>query len=67
MKLAEFSVHRPVTTLMIFIAMVVLGLMSLKLLGIDLMPAIEVPAISVVTLYEGAGPEEIETLLTKPI
>jgi CzcA family heavy metal efflux pump len=67
MRLAEFSVHKPVTTLMIFIAMVVLGLMSLKSLGIDLMPKIEVPAVSVVTLYEGAGPEEIETLITKPL
>jgi len=67
MKLAQFSVHRPVTTLMIFIAMVVLGLMSLLLLGIDLMPEIEIPAMSVVTLYEGAGPEEIETLITEPL
>jgi hydrophobe/amphiphile efflux-1 (HAE1) family protein len=67
MKLAEFSVNRPVTTLMIFVAIVVLGLMALTRLGIDLLPDIEIPAISVVTLYEGAGPEEIETLLTKPV
>jgi HAE1 family hydrophobic/amphiphilic exporter-1 len=67
MRLAQFSVNRPVTVLMIFVAVVVLGLMSLTRLGIDLLPQIEIPAISVVTLYEGAGPEEIETLLTKPI
>ncbi len=67
MKLAQFSVNRPVTTLMIFIAMVVLGLVSLSLLGLDLMPDIEIPAISVVTVYEGAGSEEIETLITEPI
>jgi HAE1 family hydrophobic/amphiphilic exporter-1 len=67
MKLAQFSVHRPVTTVMIFVAAIVLGLMSLSLLGIDLMPDIEIPAVSVLTAYEGAGPEEIETLITEPL
>ena len=67
MKLAQVSVNRPVTTAMIFIAMVVLGLVSMSLLGLDLMPDIEIPAISVLTAYEGAGPEEIETLITEPI
>jgi len=67
MKLAQLSVNRPVTTLMIFIAMVVLGLVSMSLLGLDLMPDLEIPAVSVLTAYEGAGPEEVETLLTKPI
>jgi len=67
MKLAEFSVNRPVTTVMIFIAGIVLGFMSLSLLGIDLMPEFEVPAVSVMTAYQGAGPEEIETLITEPL
>jgi HAE1 family hydrophobic/amphiphilic exporter-1 len=67
MKLAQFSVNRPVTTVMIFVATIVLGLMSLSLLGIDLMPEIEIPAVSVLTAYEGAGPEEIETLITEPL
>jgi HAE1 family hydrophobic/amphiphilic exporter-1 len=67
MKLAELSVKRPVTTAMIYIAMVVLGLVSLPMLGVDLMPDIEIPAVSVITGYEGAGPEEIETLITEPM
>jgi HAE1 family hydrophobic/amphiphilic exporter-1 len=67
MKLAQFSVNRPVTTVMIFIAGIVLGFMSLLLLGIDLMPEFEVPAVSVMTAYQGAGPEEIETLITEPL
>jgi len=67
MKLAELSVSKPVTTAMIYIAMVVLGLVSMSLLGIDLMPDIEIPAVSVLTAYEGAGPEEVETLITEPI
>ena len=67
MKLAQISVNRPVTTVMIFIAMVVLGLVSMSLLGLDLLPDLEIPAVSVLTAYEGAGPEEVETLITKPI
>ena len=67
MKLAQLSVNRPVTTAMIFIAMVVLGLVSMSLLGLDLMPELEIPAVSVLTVYDGAGPEEIETLITEPM
>ena len=67
MKLAQLSVNRPVMTTMIFIAMVVLGLMSMSLLGLDLMPDLEIPAVSVITVYEGAGPEEVETLITEPM
>ena len=65
MKLAQISVNRPVTTLMIFIAMVVLGLVSMSMLGLDLMPDLEIPAVSVMTAYQGAGPEEVETLVTE--
>jgi len=67
MKLAQLSVNRPVTTAMIFIIMVVLGLVSLSMLGLDLMPEMEIPAVSVMTSYQGAGPEEVETLITEPM
>ncbi len=67
MKLAQLSVNRPVTTAMIFIAMVVLGLVSMSLLGLDLLPDLEIPAVSILTTYEGAGPEEVETLITEPM
>jgi len=67
MKLAQISVNRPVTTLMIFVAMVVLGLVSMSMLGLDLMPDLEIPAVSVMTAYQGAGPEEVETLITEPM
>jgi len=52
---------------MIYIAIVVLGLVSLPMLGLDLMPDMEIPAVSVLTSYQGAGPEEIETLITEPM
>jgi len=67
MKLAQLSVNRPVLTAMVFIVMIVLGLRSLAMLGLDLMPELEIPAVSVTTAYEGAGPEEVETLITEPM
>src|SRR4030042_644266 len=60
-------INQTITSLMICIAIVVMGLVSIPLLGLDFMPDIEIPAVSVLTSYEGAGPEEIETLITKPI
>jgi CzcA family heavy metal efflux pump len=65
MKLPEFGVHRVITTVMIFLGMIILGLFSLAGLGIDLMPEIEIPTIGVVTKYEGAGPQEVESRVTK--
>lgn len=65
MRLPEFGVKYPVTNLMIFIAVLVLGAISLSRLPIDLMPEIEPPAISVVTVYEGAGAEDVETKVTE--
>ncbi|MBL7131700.1 MAG: efflux RND transporter permease subunit, partial [Candidatus Omnitrophica bacterium] len=65
MNLPQFGVRYPVTTTMIFVAMVLLGLVSLFRLGLDLMPDIEIPTIAVLTTYEGAGPEEVESKITK--
>ncbi|MBI5207015.1 MAG: efflux RND transporter permease subunit [Candidatus Firestonebacteria bacterium] len=67
MKLPEFSVKKPVTTLMIFISIIVLGAVSYSMLGIDLMPKLEVPAISVITTYPGAGALDVETNITTKI
>ncbi len=67
MKLSSFAVHRPVLTTMVFIAILVLGAVSFTRLQIDLLPEIDFPSISVVTTYEGAGPEEIETIITRPM
>ena len=67
MKLPQIAVNRPVTTAMIFVSMVVLGLYSLTMVGLDLMPELEIPAVSVMTIYDGAGPEEVETLITEPV
>lgn len=65
MRLPEFGVNRVITTVMIFLGMIILGLFSLVGLGIDLMPEIEIPTIGMITKYEGAGPQEVESRVTK--
>lgn len=67
MNLPKFAVERPVLTTMVFVGILILGLVSLTRLQIDLLPEIDFPSISVVTTYEGAGPEEIETIITRPM
>ena len=67
MNLTKLAVHRPVSTLMACLIVVLLGGMSLSRLSIDLMPDVTFPTVSVTTVYEGAGPEEIETLITRPL
>ncbi|EKD81116.1 MAG: hypothetical protein ACD_39C01969G0002 [uncultured bacterium] len=67
MKLSEFGVKWPVTTSMIFIACVVLGGFAYTRVGIDLMPDMNIPVISIITSYTGAGPHEVETRITEVI
>ncbi|RMG39062.1 MAG: efflux RND transporter permease subunit [Planctomycetota bacterium] len=67
MNWTETAVRRPVATLMVCVIVALMGVESLARLALDLMPDITYPVITVITLYEGAGPEEIETLITRPI
>jgi HAE1 family hydrophobic/amphiphilic exporter-1 len=67
MSLPETSIRRPITTLMVYIGVFLFGVISLNLLSQELFPPISYPQLSIVTPYENAAPEEIETLITKPI
>ena len=67
MWLTRVSISRPVTITMVIVALLVLGFFSLNQLPVDLYPDIEFPWVTVIAVYPGAGPEEIETLITKPI
>jgi len=67
MKLAKIAIDRPVTTFMFYIAILLLGFISLRQLSVDLLPDISYPRLSVVTQYPGVAPEEIETLITAPL
>ena len=64
MKIAQLSIDRPVTTWMFYIAIVLLGFVSLRQLSVDLLPDISYPRLSVMTQHPGVAPEEIETLVT---
>lgn len=65
MNLARIFVDRPVATMMLFIAILAIGLFSLYGLPIDLFPEIEPPVISVITQYHGASAKDIEANITK--
>jgi len=67
MKIIRFAIDRPVTTLMFYVAVVLLGFVSLGQLSVDLLPNISYPRLSVMTQYSGVAPEEIETLVSVPL
>ncbi|MDA7528075.1 efflux RND transporter permease subunit, partial [bacterium] len=67
MNLPKLAVQRPISTMMGSIIIALLGWVSLNELAVDLMPDLEYPTVTVTTLYPGAGPEEIETLITRPL
>ena len=67
MNLPQFSVRRPVTTIMIFGAILLLGVMSWNRLPQELFPPITYPQLTIVTTYENAAPEETETQITRLI
>jgi len=67
MNLSNLAVRRPVTTSMFFLALLIFGSISLLRLPIDILPDITYPSITIVTTYEGAGPQEVERLITETI
>ncbi len=67
MKIIEFSIRRPVTISMVAVAVIIFGLVSAYRLPISLLPTITYPAITIETKYQGAAPEEVENLITKPV
>lgn len=67
MILSDFSVRRPVSATMLISSLLVLGGFSFLRLGLDLFPRFEIPTVTITTTLAGAGPDEIETSITKPI
>ncbi len=67
MALAEFAVKRKVAMVMATSALVLLGVISATILPQEYFPKIQFPQITIVTDYSNAAPEEIETLITRPI
>lgn len=67
MSISEFSIKRPIFTIMLTMIIVVLGLISLSRLPIDLMPDITYPTLNISASYPNTAPEEMEQLITRPI
>src|SRR5699024_2092790 len=67
MKLVSLSVRRPVGVIMIVLAIIALGFVSVRNLAVDLFPKIDLPVAVIATTYEDAAPEEVENLVSKPL
>ncbi|MGI6704680.1 MAG: efflux RND transporter permease subunit [Clostridia bacterium] len=67
MKLSGIAIRRPVTTTMCVLIVILLGVVSFGGLGLDLLPDINFPMAIVSVSYSGAGPMEVESLVTRPL
>ncbi|MFM6927588.1 MAG: efflux RND transporter permease subunit [Bdellovibrio sp.] len=67
MSLPKISISRPIFMTCVTIAIVVVGWACYKSMSVDLFPDVSVPVVTVQTTYRGAGPAEIETLVSRPI
>lgn len=67
MNLTRLSLKRPVSTLLLVLALVVFGFSSLMSLRLELMPDMDMPIMMVMTVYPGADPESVETLVSGEI
>ena len=67
MKHTEFALRRPVTTVVTFVALALVGLIASRLLPLEKFPDIEFPGIFIQIPYAGSTPEEVERLITRPV
>ncbi len=67
MTLSEFSLHRPVASIVMSLVIVLFGIVGLNFLGVRLYPAIDPPVINVQTKYTGANSDIIESQITEPL
>jgi hydrophobe/amphiphile efflux-1 (HAE1) family protein len=66
-NISGWSIRRPIPTLVLFLVLTLGGLLSFGQLGIDSNPNIDFPAVTVTVTQTGAGPEELETQVTKKV
>ena len=64
MNISRLSVNNPIGTAMVFIAILVVGLISISSLPRDVMPDMDFPTLTVITVYPGASPEDVESGVT---
>ncbi len=67
MFLSELSIRRPVFATVMMLALVTLGFFSYRRLNVDMYPDVEIPVLTITTVYEGAPPESVEREVTRRI
>ena len=67
MFLSKMSIKRPIMTSMFLLVFVIFGSLAYFGISLNLMPELDVPYITVTTIYPGAGPKEVETQITDKI
>ena len=67
MWLTSLSIKRPLLMLMVITTLLVVGFVSWSRLAVDLFPALDYPIVTITTVYPGAGPDAVDTLVTKKI
>ncbi len=67
MSLADLSIKRPIMMSMFLLVFALFGSLSYFAMSLDLFPSVDVPYVTIQTVYTGAGPKEIETQVTKKI
>jgi HAE1 family hydrophobic/amphiphilic exporter-1 len=66
-NLADLSIKRPVFVTSIVLVLIAVGFLSLTKMSVDLFPNVTFPVVIVQTTWNGAGPEEVETLVSRPL
>ncbi len=66
-SLIRLSINRPVATVMVFLAVLIVSIWSISLMPVDFLPEIEVPKLTVISSYGGLPAKEIRELLTIPL
>lgn len=67
MSLADISIKRPIFITSVIIGILIAGFAAFKSMSVDMYPDVSIPVVTVQTIYPGAGPTEIETLVSKPL
>lgn len=67
MNITQLSIKRPILAIIVWCAMLTLGIIGYASLGYEMIPKMSVPTVSITTIYPGASPNEVETSVTKKI
>src|SRR4051794_39310596 len=67
MWLTRLSIQRPVFVIVLVSTFIILGLFSRSKMQVEERPRVDIPYVTITTTYPGTGPEEMESLVTKPL